>query len=155
MTPAAQAGDRLLERPAGGARSSGVRSALEELGHDVVEGVDQLQGQVGLDFGRDLDQVFLVVPRDEHALDAGPAGGQDLLADAADGQDPAGERDLAGHGEVGLDRCARKKLMSAAAMATPAEGPSLGTAPAGTWMCRSVLWNREVSSSSSLAWLRR
>ena len=44
----------------------------------------------------------------------------------------------------------RNRLIKAAAIATPADGPSLGTAPAGTWMCRSVLSNREVSSASSL-----
>src|SRR5208337_2370168 len=45
----------------------------------------------------------------------------------------------------------RNRLMSAAAMATPAEGPSLGTAPAGTWMCTSVLLKREASRVSVLA----
>ena len=47
----------------------------------------------------------------------------------------------------------RNRLISAAAMATPADGPSLGTAPAGTWMCTSVLLKREASSASDLAWL--
>ena len=42
----------------------------------------------------------------------------------------------------------RNRLIRAAAIATPAEGPSLGTAPAGTWMCTSVLPNRDGSMSS-------
>ena len=37
----------------------------------------------------------------------GPAGRQDLLPDAADGQDSTGERDLAGHREVGHDGLVR------------------------------------------------
>ena len=44
---------------------------------------------------------------------------------------------------------------ASAAMATPADGPSLGTAPPGTWICRSVLANRETSTARSVAWLRR
>ncbi len=28
----------------------------------------------------------------------------------------------------------------AVAIVTPADGPSLGIAPAGTWMCRSCFW---------------
>ena len=40
-------------------------------------------------------------------------------------------------------------------IATPAEGPSLGTAPPGTWMWTSVLRNQEASMPNSLAWLRR
>ena len=42
----------------------------------------------------------------------------------------------------------------AVAIATPAEGPSLGTAPAGTWMCTSCSANHSGSIPSSSAWLR-
>ena len=78
-------------------------AALEEPGDHVVEGIDQPQRQVGFDLGRDVDQVFLVVAGQEHDLDARAACRQDLFPNAADRQDPARERDLAGHGEIGLD----------------------------------------------------
>lgn len=40
---------------------------------------------------------------------------------------------------------------SAAAMATPAEGPSFGIAPAGTWMCRSLRSKKSGGSPSRTA----
>ena len=70
--------------------------------------------------------------------DAGAFGRQDLFLDAADRQHLAAQRDLAGHGQVVLHRPARSSSeASAVAMVMPADGPSLGTAPAGTWMWRS------------------
>ena len=131
-------------------------AAFEEVGNDVAQGIDQPQGQVGLDLGGDIDQVFFVVPRQKHDLDARPAGGQDFLANAADRQHAA-RSGSPRRSWRGWARSAvfRKKLIRAAVMATPADGPSLGTAPAGTWMCRSVLPNREASRSRALAWLRR
>ncbi len=39
-------------------------------------------------------------------------------------------------------------------MVTPAEGPSFGIAPAGTWICRSVSFNRSSSSPSVIAFDR-
>ena len=61
--------------------------------------------------------------------------GQHLLLDAADRQHLAAQRDLAGHRQVVAHRCGRvSSETSAVAMVTPAEGPSLGIAPAGTWM---------------------
>src|SRR6266851_1634037 len=46
------------------------------------------------------------------------------------------------------------KLTRAVAMVTPAEGPSFGIAPAGTWICRSVSFNRSSSSPSEAAFDR-
>ena len=42
----------------------------------------------------------------------------------------------------------------AVAMVTPADGPSFGTAPAGTWMWMSFFSNHSGSTSSSSAWAR-
>ena len=42
-------------------------------------------------------------------------------------------------------------LAIAVAIATPAEGPSFGTAPAGTWMCTSWAANQPGSSCSETA----
>ena len=39
----------------------------------------------------------------------------------------------------------------AVAIVTPADGPSFGTAPAGTWMCTSCFANQSSSTSSSSA----
>ena len=43
--------------------------------------------------------------------------------------------------------------VSAVNMVTPALGPSLGTPPAGTWMCRSSSSRWVASTPSSSAWL--
>src|SRR3954464_4186476 len=56
----------------------------EEVGDDVVDGVDQVEDHLGLHFGGELDQVLLVVAGDQDDADAGASGGEDLLADAAD-----------------------------------------------------------------------
>jgi len=62
----------------------------------------------------------------------GPVGGQHLLLDPTDGQDLALEGDLTGHAPpstfTGLPVSSEA---SAVVMVTPAEGPSLGTAPRG------------------------
>lgn len=42
----------------------------------------------------------------------------------------------------GLSGMSRSKLTIAVYIAQPADGPSLGTAPAGTWMCKSILFSR-------------
>ncbi len=44
-----------------------------------------------------------------------------------------------------------KRLAIAMVIATPAEGPSLGIAPAGTWTCTSDLANSSGSTPSSAA----
>ena len=75
----------------------------------------------------------------------GPLRGQRLLLQAADRQHLAGERHLAGHRHVRGDGLGRvTSEASATAIATPADGPSLGTAPAGTWM-----WMSWVANQSS------
>src|SRR6266487_3755817 len=49
---------------------------------------------------RDLGDVALVSPREDHPLDLRSLGGKHLLLDAADRQHLAGERDLAGHRDI-------------------------------------------------------
>ena len=66
-----------------------------------------------------------------------PPRRQRLLADAADRQHQAAQRDLAGHGDVLPDRLIRAADRIAVAIVTPADGPSFGIAPAGTCTCRS------------------
>ena len=68
----------------------------------------------------------------------GPVGGQHLLLHAADRQHPALQRDLAGHADLGRTGRPVSRLTSAVVMVMPADGPSLGTAPAGkcTWKRR-------------------
>jgi uroporphyrinogen-III decarboxylase len=60
-----------------------------------------------------------------------------LRLDAADGHHLAAQRALAGHRRVGPDPRPVSSDVSAVKIVTPALGPSLGTAPAGTWMCTS------------------
>ena len=59
---------------------------------------------------------------------------------AADGQHLAAQRDLAGHGHVVLTGVPVTSEAMAVAIVTPALGPSLGMAPAGTWMWMSCFW---------------
>ena len=42
----------------------------------------------------------------------------------------------------------------AVAIVTPADGPSFGIAPAGTWTCRSCLSRNDGEMPSALAWAR-
>ena len=42
----------------------------------------------------------------------------------------------------------------AVAMVTPADGPSFGIAPAGTWTCRSCLSRNDGEMPSAVAWAR-
>ncbi len=57
-----------------------------------------------------------------------------FLLDTADGKHPAAQGDLASHGHVFSHRAALSTEARAVAMVTPAEGPSLGMAPAGICM---------------------
>ena len=76
--------------------------------------------------GGQLDQVLLVVPGDQDGRDPGPARGQDLLADAADGEDPAGERDLAGHRQFVVDRLVAEQADQGRGDRDPGRGAVLG-----------------------------
>ena len=59
--------------------------------------------------------------------------GEHLLLDAADGQHLAAQRDLARHRHVACAPVGRvASEASAVTIVTPADGPSLGMAPAGT-----------------------
>ena len=102
-------------------------------------------------FGQ-IAQVLLVCLRKDYALDAGAARGEHLLLHAADRQDQAGQRDLARHGRVVASRHSSSRAeASAVAMVTPAEGPSFGMAPAGTWMCTPLFLKTAGSIPSSSA----
>ena len=96
---------------------------------------------------------FLVARRQHDALDAGRAcRGDDLLLDAADRQHQPAQADLAGHGGVAAHRAlGEQRDTSAMNMATPALGPSLGMAPAGTWMWMSLFSNTAGSMPSDAA----
>ena len=67
-----------------------------------------------------------------HVVDAGAFRGQDFLLNSADGQHIAAQRDFSGHGSQRAHRTSVSSETSAVAMVTPADGPSLGIAPAGT-----------------------
>ena len=74
-----------------------------------------------------------------------------LLLDAADRQHVAAQRDLAGHRDVAAHRAPVSADASAVAIVTPADGPSFGIAPAGTWMWMSFFSKKSASMPSSFA----
>ena len=65
------------------------------------------------------------------------------------GRTAAAQRDLAGHGQVRADRLPAPSDASAVRIATPADGPSLGIAPAGTCRWTVVRSNTPGSIPSS------
>ena len=75
-------------------------------------------------------------------------GGEDLALQPADREDPAAEGDLAGHRDVLADGMPVKALTIAVAIVIPADGPSLGMPPAGTWMW-SVFFSKTSRSMPS------
>src|SRR6185503_20569858 len=66
---------------------------VDVVGEHELELVARLSGELG--------EIGLVLPRENHLLEAGPLCGEHLLADAADLENLAGERDLAGHADLG------------------------------------------------------
>ena len=99
--------------------------------------VGHVADQVDLHFLADrlghVVEVGLVPARQDDLLQAGPVGGKQLLLDATDRQHLTLQRDLAGHAYFAAHRSVRdSRLASAVTMVIPADGPSFGTAPAGT-----------------------
>ena len=87
----------------------------------------------------EIRHVLGVVLGQDHGGDVTPVGGQDLLLEPADGKDPAAQGDLSGHRHVLPHRDAHQSAEDrAVAMVMPADGPSLGMAPSGTWMWMSI-----------------
>ena len=79
----------------------------------------QVVGQIFLD-------VLLVLTRQDDSRDAGAARRQDLLLDAADGEHPARQRDLAGHGDVAAHRPAGQLRHQRGDHRDARRGPVLG-----------------------------
>ena len=92
-------------QPCRPARGLGLRLGhlLEGGLEDLVHLADEDELELVLHLGRHLVEVGLVALGDDHALDAGAVRREDLLLEAADGQDAAAERDLAGHRHVVAD----------------------------------------------------
>jgi hypothetical protein len=89
---------RLGLRLVGGrlARAIVVRHEREQ--QHLVDGVDEVNRQALPQLVVEiLLDVLLVLPRQDHFLDAGALGGQHLFLDAANRQHLALQRDLAGH----------------------------------------------------------
>ena len=92
----------------------------------------RINWRAGADRLVDLLQVLVVVRRNDHRLDAVAEGRHGLFPQSADGQHPAPQRYLAGHGHVPASPVhpVRADTM-AVVMAMPAEGPVLGDRPLG------------------------
>ena len=73
--------------------------------------------------------VALVFLREDHGSHAGSSGAEGFLVDAADGLHLAGERDLAGDGDVLTERLLSIAERMAQVMAQPADGPSIFPPP--------------------------
>ena len=102
---------------------------------------------------RQILQVVLVLARQDHALQPGALCGEHLLAQAADREHLPRQRDLAGHSDLVGDRASpRTSDAIAVAIVIPAEGPSFGTAPAGTCTWTSCSANQSAGSPSCSAW---
>ena len=111
-----------------------------------VERADVGDLQVSQDFGRKIrNGVRFVVGRQKDVLDSGALRAQHLFLHAADRQHDAGQGNFAGHRQTVLTGRLVSKLTSAVTIATPAEGPSFGTAPDGTWMWMSCLRKKSGS----------
>src|SRR5215211_6325733 len=93
---------------AAGSGSGGLGALLalggEGVGQNLVDLAGQVEGHLLADRLRHVLEVGAVALGEDDLLEAGPVGGQDLLLDPADGQDPALEGDLAGHADLGPDR---------------------------------------------------
>ena len=81
----------------------------------------------------DLVEVAAVALGQDHVGQAGRVGREHLLLEPADRQHAALQGDLAGHADGVLDGRPESSEASAVTIVTPALGPSLGIAPAGTW----------------------
>src|SRR5690606_6539161 len=75
----------------------------------VVHMLDQLDVELAADVGRDLPQILLIFLGQEDRGDAGPVRCQHFLLDAAHGQDPPPEGDLAGHRHIAADGPLRQR----------------------------------------------
>ena len=89
---------------AGGTGKAGTGNGAERDLDDLLERRDRPERHVASRFRRQFVEVVLVLRRQDHGLDALPPRRERLFLDAADGQDEAAQRDLAGHRDVGRDR---------------------------------------------------
>ena len=142
--PRARNQARRLTAAAASAGSDARRLPGKRRGERVVDVLDPDEGELLARVGRDVLEVAAVARRQHHGGDAGAQRGQHLLLDAADRQHEPAQADLA---RSSRRRCAPSRPVSSDAsatnIATPALGPSLGVAPAGTWM-----WMSDFSNSS-------
>lgn len=98
---------------------------------DVLHRDDLQLFQHGL---RNLFQVLQVLLGDEHGIDTRTIRGKQLFFEPADGQDAPRSVTSPVMATFGLTAMPVSAETSAVVIVTPALGPSLGTAPSGTWM---------------------
>src|SRR5579884_3053073 len=151
---AARAGLRLDRRlrsadPGRRGREHGQAQPLpQRLLEHLVHVLDEDEPELLADVGRDLVQVLLVVLGEDDRLDPRPVPGDHLLLDPADRQHLA--RSVISPVIATSFRTGRPVSAEASAVAIvmPADGPSFGTAPAGTCTCTSYR-DTNVSSTPS------
>src|SRR5271165_1112329 len=76
----------------------------QRLDEQLVDRLDWNNLQPTLYIVGDLGEIFLVILRDQHGLQAAAKSSEKLLLEAADRQHPTAQRDLAGHRDISLYR---------------------------------------------------
>ena len=89
-----------------------------------------------------LRPILVVALGYDDACDARPHGGESFFFDATNRKHEATQGEFTRHRDVGQHRAGQEQRRKAQNMATPALGPSLGTAPAGT-----CTWTSHCASS--------
>ncbi len=98
-------------------------------GQDLVHVVDRHDRELLAHVVRHVHQVPLVAARDDHRLHARQVGRQQLGLQAADGQHPPAQRDLAGHGDVTAHRASGEQAGHGGGHGHPGRGAVLGGRP--------------------------
>ena len=113
-------------------RRSGRRPWYERLREHLIHGLDQHNPKFLAHFVRQIANVFFVQLGDDDGFDPRPQGSNRLLLQSTDREDgPRRVTSPVMATSLLTDRLLNNEA-SAVNMAIPAEGPSLGTAPAGT-----------------------
>ena len=99
--------------------------------HQGFNGIGQDNLQSRLDLVFQVDDVDFVFFGEDHHLDPGPLGRQDLLPDAAHRQDAAGKGQLAGQGHVPAGGPAGEQGEQGQGDGDPGGGPFFGDGPGG------------------------
>src|SRR5207244_2371347 len=130
-------------------RGGHVRSGQQRRLEHLVDRVHELDVDRVDDLLRYIDEILLVLLRHEEDLDPGAVRREELLLTPPMGKtSPRSVISPVIATSVRTLRPVRADTI-AVAMVTPADGPSLGMAPAGTWMCMAWSLKKPFGTPSS------